>query len=95
MELELSRGTVYAFTVVLLAGVLTLFGSTVTPVDGDGEPLVLSPAYVATMRYLRTTQGWLEELQKTLHCHYHQKDRLSQKRKKPGATRPGTGSAFL
>ena len=31
--------------------------------DGDGGPLVLSPACVATMRYLRTAWGWLEELQ--------------------------------
>ena len=64
MELELSRGTVYAFTVFLLACGLALFGWTVTPVAGDGEPLVLSPAYVATMRYLQTAQGWLKALER-------------------------------
>ena len=62
MELEVSRGTVFSVAVALSVGVLVLLGGIVTPTDGDGEPLVLSPSYVATRRYLRTTQGWLEKL---------------------------------
>ena len=63
MELEVSRGTAYTAAAALFVMVLTLLGWTVTPVDASGEPLVLSPAYVATMHYLKTAQGWLEALQ--------------------------------
>jgi hypothetical protein len=63
MELEVSRGTAYTTVAILVIVVLTLLGWTVTPVDAAGDPLVLSPAYVATMRYLKTAQGWLEALQ--------------------------------
>ena len=62
MELEVSKGTAYTVATLLLVSILTLVGGTVTPVDADGDPLVLSPAYVATMRYLKATQGWLERL---------------------------------
>jgi hypothetical protein len=63
MELEVSRGTIYTAVASLFVVLLTLLGWTVTPVDASGEPLVLSPAYVATMRYLKTAQGWLEALE--------------------------------
>ena len=63
MELEVSRGTAYTAAAALCVVVMTLLGWTGTPVDASGEPLVLSPAYVATMRYLKTVQGWLEALQ--------------------------------
>ena len=63
MELEVSRGTAYTVAAILFVAVLTLLGWTVTPVNAAGEPLVLSPAYVATMRYLKTAQGWLEAFQ--------------------------------
>ena len=63
MELEFPRGTAYTAAVTLCVVVLTLLGWTVTPVDAAGDPLVLSPAYVATMRYLKTAQGWLEAFQ--------------------------------
>jgi hypothetical protein len=63
MELEVPRGTAYTAAAFLFAVFLTLLGWTVTPVNAADEPLVLSPAYVATMRYLKTVQGWLEALQ--------------------------------
>jgi hypothetical protein len=63
MELEVPRGTAYTAAATLFVVTLTLLGWTVTPVDAAGDPLVLSPAYVATMRYLKTAQGWLEALQ--------------------------------
>ena len=63
MELEVPRGTAYTASAALFVVVLTLLGWTVTPVDAAGDPLVLSPAYVATMRYLKMVQGWLEALQ--------------------------------
>ena len=63
MELEVPRGTAYTAATILFVVVLTLLGWTVTPVNAAGDPLVLSPAYVATMRYLKTAQGWLETLQ--------------------------------
>ena len=63
MELEVPRGTAYTVAAVFFVVVLTLLGWTVTPVDAAGEPLLLSPAYVARMRYLKTAQGWLEALQ--------------------------------
>ena len=63
MELEVSRGTVYTAVASLFVVLLTLLGWTVTPMNAAGEPLVLSPAYVATMRYLKTAQGWLEAFQ--------------------------------
>lgn len=64
MELEIPRGTAYTAVAILAVVVLTLLGWTVTPVDAAGDPLVLSPAYLATMRYLKTAQGWLEALQR-------------------------------
>ena len=63
MELEVPRGTAYTAAAAFFVAVLVLLGWTVTPVDAANEPLVLSPAYVATMRYLKTAQGWLEALQ--------------------------------
>ena len=63
MELEVPRGTAYTAAAILFLVVLTLLGWTVTPVNAAGDPLVLSPAYVATMRYLKTAQGWLVALQ--------------------------------
>ena len=63
MELEVPRGTAYTAAAILFVVVLTLLGWTVTPVHAAGNPLVLSPAYVATMRYLKTALGWLEALQ--------------------------------
>jgi hypothetical protein len=63
MELEVPRGTAYMAAAILSAVFLTLLGWSVTPANAAGEPLVLSPAYVATMGYLRTVQGWLEALQ--------------------------------
>ena len=63
MELEVPRGTAYTAAAAFFVAILVLLGWTVTPVDAANEPLVLSPAYVATMRYLKTAQGWLEALQ--------------------------------
>jgi hypothetical protein len=64
MELEVPRGTAYTAIATLFVVVLTFLGWTVTPVDAAGDPLVLSPAYVATMRYLKTAQEWLGALQR-------------------------------
>jgi hypothetical protein len=63
MELEVPRGMAYTAAVILVVVVLTLLGWTVTPVNAADEPLVLSPAYVATMGYLKTVQRWLGALQ--------------------------------
>jgi hypothetical protein len=62
MELEFSRSTLYAMGAVIILTLLSFLGRAVTPIDGDGQPLVLSPAYVATVRYLKTAQGWLDRL---------------------------------
>jgi hypothetical protein len=62
MELEFSRSTLYAVGAVIALALLAFLGRAVTPIAGDGQPLVLSPAYVATVRYLKTTQGWLERM---------------------------------
>lgn len=62
MELEVSRGTVCAFAAAVLLTLLALLGRAVTPVDADCQPLVLSPDYVATLRYLKAAQGCLDRL---------------------------------
>lgn len=62
MELEFSRRTIYAIISVTLIILLAILGSAVTPVDGSGQLLVLSPDYVATVRYLKAVQGWLDRL---------------------------------
>ena len=62
MELEFSRSTLYAIGAAVVLTLLAFLGRAITPLDGDGHPLVLSPAYVATVRYLKTTQGWLDRM---------------------------------
>jgi hypothetical protein len=62
MELEFSRSTLYAIGAAITLTLLAFLGRAITPIDGDGQPLVLSPAYVATVRYLRTAQGWMERM---------------------------------
>jgi hypothetical protein len=62
MELEFSRSTLYAIGAAIALVFLAFLGRAVTPIDGDGLPLVLSPAYVATVRYLRTAQGWMDTM---------------------------------
>ena len=62
MELEFSRSTLYAIVAAITLTLLAFLGRVVTPIAGDGQPLVLSPAYVATVRYLKTAQGWLERM---------------------------------
>jgi hypothetical protein len=62
MELEFSRSTLYAIGAVIALMLLAFLGRAVTPIGGDGQPLVLSPAYVATVRYLKAAQGWLERM---------------------------------
>ena len=62
MEVEFSRGSFYAIGGVTILTLLALLGRAITPLDGDGHPLVLSPAYVATVRYLKTAQGWLDKM---------------------------------
>jgi len=62
MELEFSRSTLYAVGAVIALALLAFLGRAVTPIAGDGHPLVLSPAYVATVRYLKTAQAWLDRI---------------------------------
>ena len=62
MELEFSRSTLYTIGAAIALTFLALLGRAITPIAGDGQPLVLSPAYVATVRYLKTTQEWLERM---------------------------------
>ena len=62
MELEFSRGTLYAIGAVIVLALLAFLGRAVTPIAGGGQPLVLSPAYVATVRYLKTAQEWLDRI---------------------------------
>jgi hypothetical protein len=62
MELEFSRSTLYAIGAAITLALLTFLGRAVTPIAGDGQPLVLSPAYVATVRYLKTAQGWMDRM---------------------------------
>jgi hypothetical protein len=62
MEVEFSHSTLYAVGTAAILALLAFLGGAVTPVDGDGQPLVLSPAYVATVRYLKTAQGWLDRI---------------------------------
>ncbi len=63
MELELSRRAARRWAIIATVILLGICGRTVTPVDGSGEPLVLSPAYVATVRYLQTAQQWVSRLE--------------------------------
>ena len=62
MELEFSRSTLYTVGAVIILTLLAFLGCAVTPVTSDGRPLVLSPAYVATVRYLKAAQGWLDRM---------------------------------
>ncbi|MBN1933463.1 MAG: hypothetical protein JW934_02295 [Anaerolineae bacterium] len=62
MEVEFSHRTVWTAAGIALVAVLIALGRAVTPIAGDGRPLVLSPAYVATVRYLKAAQGWLDRL---------------------------------
>lgn len=62
MELEFSRGTLYTVGAAIALTLLAFLGRAITPIAGDGQPLVLSPAYVATVRYLKTAQGWLDRI---------------------------------
>jgi hypothetical protein len=62
MEVEFSRGSLYAIGGVIILTLLALLGHAVTPLDGDGQPLMLSPSYVATVRYLKAAQGWMDRM---------------------------------
>ena len=62
MELEFSRSTLYAIGAAVILTLLAFLGRAVTPIADDGQPLVLSPAYVATVRYLKAAQGWLDRM---------------------------------
>jgi hypothetical protein len=62
MELEFSRSTLYAIGAAIALTLLALLGRAITPIAGDGQPLVLSPAYVATVRYLKTAQAWMDRM---------------------------------
>jgi hypothetical protein len=62
MELEFSHRSLYAASAAIALALLALLGRAITPVAGDGRPLVLSPAYVATVRYLKTARGWLDRM---------------------------------
>ena len=62
MELEFSRRSLYAIGGVIILTLLALLGRAITPIDGDSQLLVLSPSYVATVRYLKTAQGWLDRI---------------------------------
>ena len=62
MELEVSRHTLWTLGGIVLFVTFVLLGRAVTPVDGEGDVLVLSPSYVATVRYLKAAQGWLKQM---------------------------------
>ena len=62
MELEFSRSTLYVIGAAIALTLPALLGRAITPIAGDGQLLVLSPAYVATVRYLKTAQGWLDRM---------------------------------
>jgi hypothetical protein len=62
MELEFSRSTLYAVGAVIALALLAFLGCAITPIAGDGQPLILSPAYVATVRYLKTAQTWMDRM---------------------------------
>ena len=62
MEIEFSRPALAALTVLVVTAALVVLGRAVTPSTGNGDLLVLSPAYVATVRYLKAAQGRLDRL---------------------------------
>ena len=62
MELEFSHSTLYTIGAAIILTLLAFLGHAVTPIDSDGQPLVLSPSCVATVRYLKTAQGWLDKM---------------------------------
>jgi hypothetical protein len=62
MELEFSRSTLYAIGAAIALTLFALLGRAVTPIASDGQLLVLSPAYVATVRYLKTAQAWMDKM---------------------------------
>jgi hypothetical protein len=63
VEIEINSPVLlYVVLAVVVAGILVLVGRAVTPATSDGEILVLSPAYVATVRYLTTAQQRLDDL---------------------------------
>jgi hypothetical protein len=61
-EIEFSRSTLYTVSTAAILVLMAFLGRAITPIDGDSQPLVLSPAYVATVRYLKTAQGWLDRM---------------------------------
>jgi len=63
MEIEFSRGVLGWIVVIGVFVALALVGRAVTPADGSGGVLVLSPSYVATVRYLKIAQRWLEQME--------------------------------
>ena len=64
MEIEINSPVLlYVVLAVVVAGILALVGRAVTPATSDGDILVLSPAYVATVRYLATAQERLDDLE--------------------------------
>ena len=62
MEIEVSRGALVSVLVSVLVLLFLLIGLAVSPRDGSGAPLVLSPSYLATQRYLDASRGWTEDL---------------------------------
>ena len=62
MEIEVSRGAFVSVLASVLVLLFLLIGLAVSPRDGSGAPLVLSPSYLATQRYLDASGEWLKDL---------------------------------
>ena len=62
MEIEVSRGALVSVLTSVLLLLLLSIGLMVSPRDGAGTPLVLSPSYLATQRYLDASGEWLKDL---------------------------------
>lgn len=68
MEIEVSRRGLLTILALGMALAFLLTGLIVSPHDDEGSPLVLSPFHLATARYLKMTQDWLADLEKTDEC---------------------------
>ena len=66
IEVELPRGFrhfLYVLAAFALILALSLLGLAVSPRDASGDPIVLSPANLAILRYLRQSSTWIQDLQ--------------------------------